>query len=351
MRAMNAPRRRYTSYLLGGFLLFLGLWVGLAYLARPAEPKPSSRALAPTPTPTMPVATPTPTRVTGKVKMARASARPLIKPLPTPLPTLATVHVSQYERIPYRPNDYGLPPLPRVITYTVQPGDTLSTIAAHFGLTMDAVRWSNPEVERNPDDIYPGQVLRIPPINGVVVEVQEGDTIEKLAQRYNVPPEVIQDYAANRLSPPYTLKPGSLLIIPGGSKQINLPPPRPYPGYSYMWPVRGIITQPFHARHRAVDIGTVYGAYAYAARAGRVRTVRWDDTGYGYMVIIDHGDGWNTLYAHLKGALVQPGQYVQQGEIIGRAGGTGRATGPHVHFEIRKGRVRYDPMKFLPPQP
>lgn len=69
------------------------------------------------------------------------------------------------------------------------------------------------------------------------------------------------------------------------------------------------------------------------------------------MVIIDHGNGWNTLYAHLKGALVRPGQRVRQGAIIGRVGGTGRATGPHVHFEIRKGRVRYDPLKFLPPTP
>jgi len=184
-----------------------------------------------------------------------------------------------------------------------------------------------------------------------VVEVKEGDTLEGLARRYNVPPEVIRDYAANHLRSPYTLKPGSLLIIPGGSKQQNLPPPKAYAGYAYMWPARGVITQSFHKRHRAIDIGTIYGAYVYASRSGRVRTVTWDDTGYGYMVIIDHGEGWNTLYAHLKGALVQPGQYVHQGEIIGRVGGTGRATGPHVHFEVRKGRVRYDPMTFLPPTP
>jgi len=166
-----------------------------------------------------------------------------------------------------------------------------------------------------------------------------------------VPPEVIRNYAPNRLRPPYTLTPGALLIIPGGAKIINLPPPQPYPGYAYMWPVRGTITQRFGPRHNGVDIGTIYGAYAYAARSGRVRTVRWDDTGYGYMIIIDHGQGWNTLYAHLKGALVQPGQRVDQGDVVGRVGGTGRATGPHIHFEIRKGRHRYNPLDYLPPQP
>ncbi len=283
---------------------------------------------------------------------SRASVRPLRSTLlQAPIGSMADVRLSSYERVPYMQSSFGIPPLPRVITYTVQSGDTLSSIAARFRLSIDALRWSNPDIEHNPDDIYPGQVLRIPPLNGIVVDVKEGDTIERLAKRYNVPPEVIRDYAPNRLRPPYTLTPGMVLVIPGGSKQQNLPPPRPYPGYMYMWPARGVITQGYHSRHRAIDIGTIYGAYVYAARAGRVRTVRWDDTGYGNMIIIDHGGGWNTLYAHLKGPLVKPGQYVRQGDVIARAGGTGRATGPHVHFEIRKGRVRYNPLDFLPPSP
>lgn len=239
----------------------------------------------------------------------------------------------------------------RVITYTVEPGDTLSAIAARFGISMDAIRWSNPQIEYNPDDIYPGQTLRIPPVEGVVVEVRPGDTVESLARRYNVSPEAITSYPANQLEPPYTLEPGTLLIIPGGRKVVHVAPPQPHPGYAYMWPVRGTITQRFSARHRGWDIATVYDASVYAARSGRVRVVRWDNTGYGYMVIIDHGDGWNTLYAHLKGALVSPGQWVNQGDIIGKVGGTGRATGPHVHFEIRRGYVRYDPAQFLPPSP
>ncbi len=338
-------------------LVIVVAFVGIAaYVTLSRYPTAGRVTAHVSPTPTGPVQTPTvepPATLEARSHVStRVSVRPLrVTMLHAPVAARQGARLSSYERIPFGRAPFGISPLPNVITYTVQPGDTLSSIALQFGLSMDTLRWSNPEIEHNPDDIYPGQVLRIPPINGVVVDVREGDTIERLARRFNVPPEVIRDYAPNRLRPPYTLTPGMTLIIPGGSKTQNLPPPRPYPGYAYMWPARGVITQGYHSRHRAIDIGTIYGAYVYAARSGRVRTVRWDDTGYGNMIIIDHGDGWNTLYAHLKGPLVQPGQHVRQGDVIARTGGTGRATGPHVHFEIRKGRVRYNPMDFLPPQP
>lgn len=314
------------------------------------------RGVLPSEVAEIPTVTPTPEAHGPSGEDAVAAHDVAFRPRALALPRLPDeptidVGTALWLRVPYEPGSYGTEPLPRVITYTVQPGDTLSTIAARFGVSMDAVRWSNPQIEYNPDDIYPGQTLRIPPVEGVVVEVQPGDTVESLARRFNVSPEAITSYAANRLAPPYTLEPGTLLIIPGGHKVVHIAAPQPYPGYAYMWPVRGWVTQRFSARHRGWDIATVYAAYVYAARSGRVRTVRWDDTGYGYMVIIDHGDGWNTLYAHLKGALVQPGQWVNQGDIIGRVGGTGRATGPHVHFEIRRGYVRYDPAQFLPPTP
>ena len=325
-----------------GFIVVYGLWL------RHERPF-AAGSRRPTPPPATAVVrrSSTPTPVTLHVRAyARVghSRPPYSLPQGTSSPPAADV--------PLPPEDaYGIPPLPHVITYTVRPGDTLSRIASRFGISLDSLRWSNPEIEHNPDDIYPGQVLHIPPLNGVVVRVKEGDTVEKLARRYHVPPDVIRTYAANHLRPPYTLTPGTFIIVPGGHRETHILPPRPYPGYDYMWPVRGIITQRFHKYHHGLDIATAYGAGVYAARSGRVRTVRWDDTGYGYMVIIDHGGGWNTLYAHLKGALVRPGQWVKQGDLIGRVGGTGRATGPHVHFEIRKGRTRYDPETFLPPHP
>ncbi len=350
---MSGQRRvfpRDRGILAAVLVLTLGVLVacGGKSEAPVASSSPPSRYLpmhTPSPTPTFLTAI-TPPHV-------RAAPVHLLAPVG---PSVEEVHLSatlgpSAVPVSYRKGEYGVPPLPQVITYTVRPGDTVSSIALRFGISMDALRWSNPSIEYNPDDLYPGDVLRIPPVNGVVVEVKKGDTVESLARRYHVPPDVIRTYAANRLRPPYTLKPGQWVVIPGGHKEINVQPPRAYPGYAYMWPARGIITQHFHAHHHGLDIAGPYGSYVYAARSGRVRTVRWDDTGYGYMVIIDHGDGWNTLYAHLKGALVHPGQWVRQGDVIGRMGGTGRATGPHVHFEIRKGRVRYDPEKFLPPSP
>ena len=340
-----------------GFVVLILPLVGVLVLLLSRVMPARSDAVTVPPTPTVVTPTVSETRV-AKVARGRVPARAAVVPVRPvghtttgTLPTPTARGVAAWARVTYTPDAYGTQPLPSVITYTVQPGDTLSTIAAHFGLSLDAIRWSNPDIAYNPDDIYPGQVLRIPPVEGVVVEVQPGDTVQSLARTYNVPPEAITSYAANRLKPPYTLEPGTLLVIPGGTRRINVAPPRPYPGYTYMWPVRGRITQRFSARHRAWDIAAPYEAGLYAARSGRVRTVRWDDTGYGYMIIIDHGDGWNTLYAHLKGALVQPGQWVRQGDLIGRIGGTGRATGPHVHFEIRRGRVRYDPAQFLPPSP
>ncbi len=350
-------RRRGMWLVMGVTIVAILMSLGLKGRGgSPAVTRPPSPTVASTVTRPLPTVTPVPTASgtsrerTQRVGMV-ASARPLARPLPRLRLAEVQSAARGWVRVPYTGDAYGIRPLPGVITYTVQPGDTLSGIAARFGLSLNAVRWSNPAIEYNPDDIYPGQVLRLPPLEGVVVEVQPGDTVEKLARRYNVPPEVIRTYAPNRLRPPYTLTPGTLLIIPGGSKIVHLPPPQSYPGYVYMWPVRGRITQRYSARHRAWDIATIYDAGVYASRAGRVRVARWDDTGYGYMVIIDHGDGWNTLYAHLKGALVTPGQWVEQGALIGRVGGTGRATGPHVHWEIRRGRTRYDPAQFLPPSP
>ncbi len=352
MGARFFSRQKYWLVL----LVFIGVWLWGGCSGPSGSPAlsgstPSVRLTEGSPRVTLsPVPSPSPVRSGKHVKAA---------PVDVPRPAVATSRGLSLSlsrgatavEVPYQEGAYGLPPLPRVITYTVKPGDTLSTIAARFGVSMDALRWSNPAIEHNPDDLYPGDVLRIPPVNGVVVEVKSGDTIERLARRYHVPPDAIRKYAANRLRPPYTLSPGQWVVIPGGHKEIDTTPPRAYPGYAYMWPARGIITQHYHAHHHGVDIAGPYGSFVYASRSGRVRTVRWDNSGYGYMVIIDHGDGWNTLYAHLKGALVHPGQWVQQGEVIGRMGGTGRATGPHVHFEIRKGRVRYDPEKFLPPTP
>lgn len=236
-----------------------------------------------------------------------------------------------------------------VLSYTVEEGDTLWNIAAQFGLDVDTLRWSNPDLERNPDLLPVGTELVILPVSGVYHTVAEGDTVESVAARYGVAEADIINYPLNQLRFPYTLTPGQQIIVPHGRKEINLPPPSPAEGYPLAWPVVGTVTQGYSAGHRALDIGAAYGARVYASEAGTVIRADWARTGYGFTVIIDHGQNRRTLYSHLKGALVTAGQQVARGEVIGEIGSTGNSTGPHVHFEVRESGKRLDPAAFLPP--
>lgn len=249
-------------------------------------------------------------------------------------------------------SDPGRTPARRqIIIYTVGSGDALWTIAARFGLDVDTLRWSNPEVARNPDILFLGQELVVLPIPGAYVTVQPGDTVEKLAARWGVAPRDISNYHLNGLRSGKTLVPGMQLVIPHGRREVNLAPPDPAPGYTYTWPIRGGVNYGYSARHRAVDIGAPYGAKVYASRAGTCISATWSEVGYGYLVILRHEDGERTYYGHLKGAWVNPGDWVPRGGLVGEVGSTGNSTGPHVHFEIRVGGVPQNPLDYLPPAP
>lgn len=240
---------------------------------------------------------------------------------------------------------------PLVISYTVQEGDTVWSISQRFDLDIDTIRWSNPELERNPDYLRPGTELAILPVRGIYHLVQAGDTLAGLARRYGVSVEDIVNFPTNHLhSAQDTLQAGRWIIIPHGTKNVERPRPSLSPGYLFAWPIVGRVTQGYSARHRAVDIGAPYGSKVYAARAGTVVHAGWSETGYGYTLIIDHGDGYSTLYSHLKGTWVSAGQRVARGALIGEVGSTGNSTGPHVHFEIRESNVRVNPLSYLPPQ-
>ena len=158
----------------------------------------------------------------------------------------------------------------------------------------------------------------------------------------------ILQYPLNCLLSPDSLPAGHWLVIPHGTKQLARPKPSLSPNSLFAWPIVGAITQGFTSKHRAIDIGAPYGSQVYAARAGVVLSAGWAETGYGYTVIINHGDGYQTLYSHLKGAWVSKGQRVARGQLIGEVGSTGNSTGPHVHFEIRVNGVRSNPLSFLP---
>ncbi len=254
-----------------------------------------------------------------------------------------------------------IPERPRrsVITYTVQPGDNVFIIADRFGLKNETIIWANEELETDPDMLYVGQVLNILPIDGIYYTVREGDTLDKIAKRYKVSAEAILNCEYNGLEPGASeIKPGQKLIVPGGVKPFK---PRyiryytgPYPkdaprgSGNFVWPVGGHISQGYWKLHRAIDIAGRHGDIVVAADDGVVVYAAWERSGYGNLVIIDHGNGFATYYAHLYGFYVDVGQAVRRGQPIGARGNTGRSTGPHLHFEIRYNGVQRNPLGFLP---
>jgi len=243
---------------------------------------------------------------------------------------------------------------PRIwlVWHTVSAGESIWSIADGYGLDLDTLRWSNPALVHNPDLIAPGQRLLILPVPGVYHTVQAGESIEDLAEAYGVEPEEITGYRLNHLRAPYSLVEGQKLVIPFGRKSTRWAKPGLAPDYPFAWPAAGALSQRFSSKHGAIDVAVGYDSPVYAARDGRVTRVDWDDGGYwGFWVVLDHGDGLRSYYAHLKGATVAVGQWVERGQEIGRMGSTGNSTGPHVHFEIRQNGVRMDPLIYLPPAP
>lgn len=251
------------------------------------------------------------------------------------------------------------PTIPEIRSYAVEGGDTISGIAAKFGLKPETIIWANPELEQNPDLLWVGQPLTILPVDGVYHQVGGGDTIEGIASTFNVSPQAIIDYPLNNLDPENLLiQPGQWLVVPGGNKPFV---PRTVTAYSgpapadatvgsgiFGWPTSGSITQGYFGYHPGIDIGGWPGAPILAADSGYVVVSGWDNTGYGYMIVIDHGNGFQSLYAHLQSVYVEAGTNIVKGQQIGEMGSSGNSTGPHLHFEIRQGTVQRNPYGFLP---
>ncbi|MCB0209652.1 MAG: peptidoglycan DD-metalloendopeptidase family protein [Anaerolineae bacterium] len=245
-------------------------------------------------------------------------------------------------------------------TYTVEGGDTISGIAYKFGLMPETLVWANKDLEANPDWLSIGQTLTILPVDGVYHQVGGSDTIEGIAGTYKTDAQAIIDHPANALDPDNPLiQPGQWLVVPGGSKPFV---PRTVTAYSFTgdvpvdapvgtgfftWPASGLISQGFFNYHPAIDIAAWIGAPVLAADSGHVIVSGWDNM-YGYHIVIDHSNGYQTLYAHLNTYYVEAGANVVKGEQIGEMGNTGNSTGPHLHFEIRQGTLQVNPSSFLP---
>jgi len=243
--------------------------------------------------------------------------------------------------------------------YTVQEGDTLSVIAQKFGVSVDTIKWAN-DIESE-KSIKAGQKIRILPLDGVSHKVKKGDTVFSIAKKYDVDPQAVVDYPFNafRDDETFELAIGQELLVPGGilpAQRASAPRVRqitPDAGTvvasgSFVWPVQGRITQNWIWYHPGIDIANKSLPPVLAADAGTVTVAGWPDNyGYGNRIVIDHGNGTKTLYAHLSGINVIPGQTVRRGDVIGRMGSTGRSTGPHLHFEIIRGGVKINPLSVL----
>lgn len=253
-----------------------------------------------------------------------------------------------------------IPERPRldIITYTVQAGDTVQAIAEAFRLQPTTIMWANSAIEDAPDLLRIGQEVIILPIDGVYHTVAEGDTLASIAEKYKVTTDVITSCEYNHLvAPDYAIEAGMHLIVPGGEKpyvpkvvtSYTGPVPEGARGTgAFQWPVLGRITQGYWYGHRAIDIGASVGSAVLAADGGFVSFAGWTDVGYGYLIVIDHANGFATYYAHLSNIYVYEGQAVERGQVLGVSGNTGWSTGPHLHFELRYYGVPQNPRAYLP---
>lgn len=276
-----------------------------------------------------------------------------------------------------------IPSRPRlvIITYTVQQGDSLFGIADKYGLQPETILWGNYDtLEDNPHALAPDQELNILPVDGTYYQWHEGDTLDGVATFFSVEPQDILDWPGNNLNPGMDfenpdIEPGTYVVIPGGKREfVSWQAPRVTranpaaarilgPGYcgsivdgaigngAFVWPTNShsVSGNGFSSYHPAIDIGGSTGNAIYASDSGVVVYAGWNNYGYGNLVILDHGNGWQSLYAHLDTFGVGCGQSIFQGSVLGGMGSTGNSTGPHLHFELQSDTYgKVNPLNFLP---
>lgn len=256
----------------------------------------------------------------------------------------------------------GLKPRENIIDYLVQAGDTVSTIAVQFGISVNTILWENNLSAYSL--IRPGNKLTILPLTGVTHGVKRGENLAAIAAKYGVEQNIILE--ANKLGDGKMLAAGQKLIIPGGKKIYAAPSQlaRNLPAASITdlfkpeslksivtnklaWPTVGArMTQYYSWRHHAVDIANKTGTPIYATDTGVIEVAGWG-AGYGNQIVINHGGGRKSRYAHMSKFYVVKGQAVKKGEAIGAIGSTGRSTGPHLHFEYIINGIKYNPLNYL----
>ena len=263
------------------------------------------------------------------------------------------------------------PPLYR--RYTAQSGDTASSIAERFGISLQYLLWNNPEL-RDSDVLSVGDVLFIPAGDGILHYVAFGETLGGIASYYGIPPGSIIGWAGNNLDSPDQITNGQLIFVPNGIMPapyvpepapilvaVPLPPPPPPPAApvvsgpvsnsGYSWPYSCSISRGFSGGHAGIDIDGVCNpssAIGSATNGTVIAAVTSSFNGYGRYVDVQRSDGVVTRYAHLSSINVSMGQQVSQGQSLGIIGCTGSCTGVHLHFEVWINGSPVNPLSYLP---
>jgi LysM repeat protein len=329
----------------------------------------------------------------GQVQTATSDSALAAEP-PTPTPTEIPPQLPAYSSdtdssagilrtallhttIPSRPRS-------EVAKYKVEKGDTIFGIAEKFGLKPETILWGNQfTLGDNPHNLRPGQELNILPLDGTYYQWQAGDGLNGVSKFFGVKPEEILNYPGNHLNPDEigdlahpNIAAGTWLIVPGGHREFvtwSAPAiPRDNPGVAavlgpgacgsvvdgaigigaFIWPANHHFLSGFDyspsTNHFGIDIDGETGDAVYATDNGVVVYAGWNNWGYGNVVVINHGNGWQTLYAHLSAYNVGCGQSVFQGGVIGAIGTTGNSSGSHLHFEMMYNGTKVNPWDYLP---
>ena len=326
-------------------LILIVVWVMSSFFLKSSRPTQANSSN--TPTATAPVTLPISADSTVETTSSQAGISRL---------------VNLHTNLPNHPRDAIMP-------YTVVEGDTLFGIADKYGLKPESLFWSNKYIlGDNPDNLIPGVVINIPPQDGAIYQWNNGDGLNGVAAYYKVTVDVIIDWPGNNLDRKTlgdysfpNIPAGTQLFIPDGKAEFTDWLPHitrsstaqsairgpgycgatsegPVGGGTFVWPtvehyLSGYdYTPPIH---RGLDFAGHLGNSIFATDAGVVVYSGWNTNGYGELIVVDHGNGWQSVYAHLSVRNAECGAYVYQGDVIGQMGSTGNSTGPHLHFELR----------------
>jgi murein DD-endopeptidase MepM/ murein hydrolase activator NlpD len=330
--------------------------------------------------------------VHGPARIEKAVAFSALQPTPTaslappPLDRLNPASASSgIDRLALLHTNQANQPRFDIVRYTVQGGDTLFAIAQKYQIKPQTILWGNFAVlADDPERLTPGQQLNILPVDGVLYQWRTGDGLNGVAKFFGVSTDDIIDWPGNHLDRAAlgdltapSIPDKTMLVVPGGTRDFtSWSAPRvvrtdPTAGKgigsgacgeaatgltgteTYIWPttehdVSGYNYSP-ETNHPAVDIGGDLNTPVFVVDNGVVVYAGWSDLGYGNMIMIDHGNGWQSLYAHLSSVGVACGQSVYQGAQIGLVGSTGNSSGPHLHFELRSDKLgKVNPLVYLP---